>query len=702
MGIFSEHAMKYHEAGIPVIPLKGKIPLVRGWQEWSAREQTEDELQTLIAKFPNANIGAVLGLWACAVDVDTDAPEIMRAIPYSPLTRVGAKGAVFLFRPSDIKNAPGVKVPIEFLNHGRQVVLPPSIHPDTNQPYVWTGSSDLTESLPEITQGQFMAAVRLCEKMGLASKPRARIEGGDHDVHLTDAGRNNRLTAVAYAMACDDTPVDEAVERLLDLDGKEHEVPWFSDATEPHGGKRPRETARRFYVRALKKAEANGDRLGPISININNNSPPKPQTNEPVAQAPKPRGMIRLFQDYCNATANGSQEALGLGGGLAFMAALASNRFYTRTATFPIWPNLYIMNLAHSGFGKETPQRAIDELLMSSGLLGAATYKSGSSIVMGLPEQPMRLDVIDECSMLLKAMGSKEDYKADIVDVMSSLYSKSSSYFHGFTAVGSGKNFGACWNPCVNILGSTTPAGFKGSVSKDMAAKGLLPRFLLFWQQDVGEFKRGQDPKVAERLLVELRRLTRRVLDTKCREYDPVVQENLMQISPEEMRRFDPQLLEMSDGAQRAITDIQERYFNEGKVDPESFESAFKNRFAQHTAKLALLDALGMGLAEIGVDSVEWAHSVVQWQWRTVRPLYELASAENPHQRDVFEIMQWVKMRGQSPRADLVGYFSKIPRFRLDDILKNLEDAECIESFKLEHKGPGRRAVVYRFVKNLL
>jgi hypothetical protein len=494
-------------------------------------------------------------------------------------------------------------------------------------------------------------------------------------------------------MACDEVEPDEAVTRLMELDEKEHDVPWFSDPKEPHRGRAPKLTAKRMYARAMRAAERRGEKNGPPLVLT---------FNKPILPGiPKPRGIIRLFQDYCNATAFGNQDALGLSGGIALMAAIASNRFRTKAGAFDVWPNMYVMNLASSGFGKETPQRALDEVLMGSGLLGSSTYKSGSSIIMGLPDQPTRLDIIDECSMILKAMAAREDYKSDMVDVLSMLYSRSNSFFHGFTSKGDGKNFGACWNPCVNVLGSTTPTGFKSSVNREMAAKGLLPRFLIFWQRDIGEFKGDQDPEQAARIMKEIKRLTSIYLSTPLNEIP--VQRNLLDPATESMVRYDPELIPMTEGAQKALRTLQERYFNEGKKDPEGFESAFKNRFAQHTAKLALLDTLGLGLAEIGVDSVEWAHSVVEWQWQTVKELYELADSENDHAKDVTRVLQFIKAKGLASKSDVTRAFRGIWGQKLQGILQQLKDGGMIEE-GISDKDPlgdmkkGPRSKIYRAV----
>lgn len=691
--IFKNFALKYHEAGLPVIPLGGKVPKVKGWEQWSQREQTEDEVDWLMARFPQANIGTPVGLRFCVLDVDTDHPEVIKAVPYTPLRRKGRDGRAgcFFYRACSIPSQAGSLYPIDFLNHGRQVVLPPSVHPDTQEPYQWIGEEDVFtcdfKTLPEITQAQLDTLNRLCSKHSVHAKKKTITASGEVSACLTDAGRNNRLTAIAYAMACDGVESEQAVARLLEIDKAEHSPAWFSDPTEPHRGLNPLLAATRMYERAVAKSIARGDRF--VIPTVEGFTITRAATNPPM---PEPRGLIRQFQEYCNMVSFGDQSALGVGGGLALMAAICSNRFRTQIGNFDVWPNVYIMNLAHSGFGKETPQRALDEVLMNTGLLGSATYKSGSSIVMGLPEQPQRLDIIDECAMILKAMAAREDYKADIVDVLSSLYSKSSTYFHGYTSKGDGKNFGACWNPCVNLLGSTTPQGFRGSVNKDMAAKGLLPRFLIFWQKDVGEFKHP-NPE-ASKLLMELKKRTRLLLSHEQVEHPESKQTNLLDPKASELVRYDPELIPMSEGAAQMLVDIQRQYFNEGKEDPENFESAFKNRFAQHVAKVALLDAVGLGLCEIGTDSIQWAHSLVKWQWETVKELYELASAENDNEKDFIKVRKFVLDSGMVSRSSIFRKFSFIRKYRLDEILKQLEDGETIE--KVQVKTKGRPSIHYR------
>src|SRR5262249_38230459 len=98
-------------------------------------------------------------------------------LPQTPAKKRGAKGETLFFYGPEIKeskswNINGKRV-IDLIGPGRQTVLPPSLHPDTGSPYVWSGAETLEDleacedrrqygisSLIEI--GSTAAASRLC------------------------------------------------------------------------------------------------------------------------------------------------------------------------------------------------------------------------------------------------------------------------------------------------------------------------------------------------------------------------------------------------------------------------------------------------------------------------------------------------------------------------------------------------------------
>lgn len=148
MTIFSREAPKYWAANLPAIPLteRAKRPAITRWQTYADAFPSLEERGVWLATFPDGNIGLPMGPLAnlVAVDIDTDDPRIIAALnhilPDTPWERKGAKGMVRIYkwsgeRTTRIAGSDGSMI-CKVLAKGTQIVLPPSIHPDTNRPYV--------------------------------------------------------------------------------------------------------------------------------------------------------------------------------------------------------------------------------------------------------------------------------------------------------------------------------------------------------------------------------------------------------------------------------------------------------------------------------------------------------------------------------------------------------------------------------------
>lgn len=93
-------------------------------------------------------VGPASGI--CCIDIDTESVElyekIVQTIQHSPSGKVGKKGCTFFYRlPATIPNQQIKTVKfrdgsmVEFFFNGKQTLIPPSIHPETKQPYKWYG-----------------------------------------------------------------------------------------------------------------------------------------------------------------------------------------------------------------------------------------------------------------------------------------------------------------------------------------------------------------------------------------------------------------------------------------------------------------------------------------------------------------------------------------------------------------------------------
>jgi putative DNA primase/helicase len=201
--IFREFAPLYWAAGLPVIPLKkrDKRPILNEWQTYGENMPSDAIQKHWLSTHPESNIGLPFGPASglCAIDVDTLDAEQIKAIesvlPQSPWIRVGKKGygAVFKWegqRNFKIRDDQNQSI-VEFLGLGNQLVLPPSIHPDTGKAYV--SNTNLWEVVSGIPPLGSDIEERLRSALGVAgfslshegrSKPLEVVPEGQRDIQL--------------------------------------------------------------------------------------------------------------------------------------------------------------------------------------------------------------------------------------------------------------------------------------------------------------------------------------------------------------------------------------------------------------------------------------------------------------------------------------------------------------------------------------
>lgn len=151
MNIFVEKALALAEKGYTVIPLNGKIPMIEKWQEF--RRVTPDLIMAWEQAGRWKNIGMVCGVASnntVVIDFDgmTGYDMFKAAFPELVDTMTVAtgsgKGMHVYFKVDLLPDSRAVMniltsdaelINIEFKSDGKQVVIPPSIHPDTGKAY---------------------------------------------------------------------------------------------------------------------------------------------------------------------------------------------------------------------------------------------------------------------------------------------------------------------------------------------------------------------------------------------------------------------------------------------------------------------------------------------------------------------------------------------------------------------------------------
>lgn len=154
-GIYNDWAPVYRRLGFEPRPiaLGGKACKLKNWQQ----PMSEAVFAASLESEGNCGIGLLTGTrlgegsHLMALDIDHDAyTRLGWALMREPIcARVGKKGAVIFCRSRQQLNSQTFKLPkeigrefgnpAEILAVKKLVVIPPTIHPDTGQPYRWIG-----------------------------------------------------------------------------------------------------------------------------------------------------------------------------------------------------------------------------------------------------------------------------------------------------------------------------------------------------------------------------------------------------------------------------------------------------------------------------------------------------------------------------------------------------------------------------------
>lgn len=176
---------------------KGKAPGTfrsGGWQGMTKWQRFRDETLSgfdlkLAVSAPGANIGIVCGtqvgkdLHVVVLDFDATDPDALQALlavaPASPMVKRGQKGeSRFYLAPKTRKtrsyDGPDGRL-LDVLTgfDTRQTVVPPSIHPDTRQPYSWTRGPVPAADLPVLTDEDMEAIEETLEQCGWSREGRS-------------------------------------------------------------------------------------------------------------------------------------------------------------------------------------------------------------------------------------------------------------------------------------------------------------------------------------------------------------------------------------------------------------------------------------------------------------------------------------------------------------------------------------------------
>jgi hypothetical protein len=505
------------------------------WQRYCDRLPTSIET-ALFDAWPDAGVCVALDTRLKVIDVDTDDSELMRAVmavlPDTPVKKRGAKGFSAFYKGSPaIVSAPfsvGKLRVVDLLCHGRQTVLPPTIHPDIGKAYVWLTDDTLLDTnidqLPELPDNIAELLASALVPYGYESPSEFQTGSGDGEtlwrevndtallnldhwvpqLQLKGTKRSGQgYRAVAHWRDVDNANLSFHKEGIKDWGSNESHTPlnvvmlaFRSDLY----------TATTWLVKQLGMEAPDDDfdiagfiarskaSTKPVSVPLRAPAPAAPF--EPIDVKDKalraPRGSIDPFDlrnqpgllgeitewiadtsrlpvpEFCTIAAAG------------FLGAFFGRRYLSPTNA---GLNVYLVGVAGPGFGKDHPRKAIEILgheAKMPWLIGPNEVTSDSAIEKVVRRRPCFVMPWDEVGIILQGMSGKgaSSWSRSIRKSLLELYSRSTSIWTGKEKADLKADSSAdpVWFPTVSMLGFSTQQEFYAGITEANFGDGFMAR----------------------------------------------------------------------------------------------------------------------------------------------------------------------------------------------------------------------------------
>ncbi|MEO7859652.1 MAG: bifunctional DNA primase/polymerase, partial [Nitrospirales bacterium] len=199
-------AVSYTRRGWRLLPLNGKVPVLREWPSLATTDP--DEIRKWLTQWPEANIGIATGkqsgLLVLDVDPDkggNDSLRILEAqygeLPPTIEVKTGGGGRHVYFQHPDreIGNSAGrLGHGLDIRTDGGQVVAPPSIHPVTGCAYEWETAHHPDDVPLAPVPGWILDKLTEKTKRTVSTKCGQTIPEGQRNAALaSEAGRLRRI-----------------------------------------------------------------------------------------------------------------------------------------------------------------------------------------------------------------------------------------------------------------------------------------------------------------------------------------------------------------------------------------------------------------------------------------------------------------------------------------------------------------------------
>ena len=719
------------------IPAGTKGPTAMGWQKPEKAIYTADQARDYWTQNPTHNVGLLHSAsGTVALDVDNvantrtifaelgiDYDAIMASAPR--IVGRADRGKV-LFRapkvelttrkiswptPADPRKT---EVVFELRAGSVQDVLPPSIHPETQNPYTWAGPS-VFDGLPDLPhqllvlwsewdrfrgQLQDICPWRAEKPYSPPRKPRPQGDrtsvidafNAGHDMHAllcqfgykpTGRGRYlspNSTSGLAGVVLFDDgrayshhasDPFDSAHSfDAFDLWCHYAHMGDVQKAVADAGItlQISKDPVHEYDEEAIRHGGNVAAKILP-SRQIKTDRGPLADIPEHLLSVP---GRLQDAVNFYNSTAPRDQPQFAVQTALAFGAVVMGRRWITDQYNMS---SLYFVNVGVSASGKEHAKTTVERMVEAAGLdklIGPSGYTSSSGVFSALIDQPNHLTIIDELGRVLASSQSAGNHhKSDAQTIVMEVFGRQVSTLRpqGYSKMGMRKKDAdefdkVVKSPSLTILAMTTPSTLYETLSSRYVTDGFLGRFLIV-ESHIGR----QVAKATKRIPVSDQLIEWAQTHAQARAGDLDGDSHDIPPAPVEvpfgascgpmLRQCDADMIAMMDAHEKA-----------------GLEAMF-GRTKEIAQRIALIVARSKGEDEISTDSLQWAIDYATFYAKRTVAALGRTMADGPFEAACKAVMDKITrsgLRGVTERdlAKLVRPFANMEPRRRKEVIEAL------------------------------
>jgi len=700
MNLYKQYAREFTDAGYSVIPDKfmSKQPAIKGWTNYCDTKPTDQEIENWSNSFDKSNVAVCLGEASgiVAIDLDCVDPQIVeiieKVVPPSKVEKVGSKGWTRFFKWTKGINTDNIKVNgnivLEILSTGKKTTIPPSVHPSGSS-YVWKGES-LANIKPEELDVFPIYLIPTLKSLLIKN----HVGAEETSYNKIVQGRNDALSKYCATVIKEENDLGLIINKLIKFDEENHETPLFTDVSE-FGNDNAATNALAFFSSHLtsfntKRYNANQSYEDIILPTEGSEGKSKSEASENSSnpELPKPEGVLAAIMTYILKNSYIEQPAFAFSAALSLIATLSGRKFEFEGVA----PNLYLLNVAPSGSGKNAPQEKIKEVLIDAKcdyLLGSGDYVSDASLMDGLPESPVRLDIVDEAGGMLKSVNrGGATYNAKMADILAELYTTSTSIFLGRqTAEG---NKGRALRPNVNLLCSTTPTGLSEGVTVSAIEKGLMGRFLIFIGDGDKKARRVEQPtRLDNKTILNLQQLA---------SYEPEKSDKVIAGHAQDIT-----FLTKTDQANNMLQHAFEE-FDKLRIESEGNDVMLPiiSRLYQQMLKVTMIHAISRQIykpiPEVDHTDVTFGYQTVQYFYHHMKNIIQQCVFSNKTEQHLQKVLSIIGNSKDGLTKTQIGNKTRfLKKKERNEILEDLLETGQAEYVSL--KKEGKVVYVYRSTK---